>query len=175
MSRHAKLFIGWFGPRGLSSLLLALLVVIGDVPDGERLLAIVGVVVLASVVVHGVSATPLSARYGRHVAQETLPEERGGEASDLFSLPLHLLEHAPPSHAPRMSPAELVERLAEVQPPIVLDVRSRSSYDPEDGQIPGSVRVLPDEVADWASRYEEAAGTSAHGRERMRQVVAYCT
>ena len=33
MSWPARLFISWFGPRGLNSLLLALLVVIADVPS----------------------------------------------------------------------------------------------------------------------------------------------
>ena len=33
-------FIAWFGPRGLNSLLFALLVVAGDVPEGEFLLAV---------------------------------------------------------------------------------------------------------------------------------------
>jgi NhaP-type Na+/H+ or K+/H+ antiporter len=33
LSREARLFIGWFGPRGLSSLLLALLVVAANAPD----------------------------------------------------------------------------------------------------------------------------------------------
>ncbi len=47
---------------GLEPLLLALLVILGDVPDAERLLAIVGVVVIASVVAHG--ATPVAAWYG---------------------------------------------------------------------------------------------------------------
>ncbi|HEU5317684.1 MAG TPA: cation:proton antiporter [Chloroflexota bacterium] len=184
MSRPAKLFVAWFGPRGLSSLLLALLVVSGNVPDAERLLAIVGVVVIASVIVHGVSATPLTAWYGRHVERETLPEERGGEVSDLFSLPLHLLDHALAGAAPRITPADLAGRLADPAPPIVLDVRSRSSYAPEHGQIPGSVRVLPDEVADWAARRAETDeargavavhGPPADGRARARQVVTYCT
>ena len=151
MSRHAKLFIAWFGPRGLSSLLLALLVVIGDVPDAERLLAIVGVVVIASVIVHGVSATPLTASYARHVAKETLPEERDGTPGELFHLPLHLLEHAPTGPVPRISAAELAAQLAApdgAERPIVLDVRSRSGFNPTDRQIPGSVRVLPDEVAE---------------------------
>lgn len=183
MSRHAKLFIAWFGPRGLSSLLLGLLVVIGDVPDAERLLAIVGVVVIASVVAHGVSATPLTAWYARHVAKETLPEERDGTPGELFHLPLHLLEHRPTDPSPRINAAELASLLASqdgAQRPIVLDVRSRSAFTPTGSQIPGSIRVLPDEVVDWAAAYLEARKNEAEPagetrRDRARRVVAYCT
>ncbi len=76
MSWEAHALISWFGPRGLNSLLLALLVVHAGVAGSELLLATVGVVVLASVVIHGGSATPVSAWYGRKAARETLVEER---------------------------------------------------------------------------------------------------
>ena len=173
MSRHAKLFIAWFGPRGLSSLLLALLVVIGDVPDAERLLAIVGVVVIASVLLHGVTATPLGAWYGRRLRKGTLPEEQDGVPGDLFHLPMHLLEHAPAA-APRMSVERLAALLESPDKPLVLDVRSRASYEPEDGQIPSSIRVLPDEVPDWITRWE-IDHPAEDRRRRVRQVVTYCT
>jgi sodium/hydrogen antiporter len=52
LSRYARQFIAWFGPRGLNSLLFALLVVAEGVPGGEELFAVVGVVVLVSVVAH---------------------------------------------------------------------------------------------------------------------------
>ena len=45
----ARAFVAWFGPRGLNSLLLALLVVQAGIPGSELLLATIGVVVLASV------------------------------------------------------------------------------------------------------------------------------
>ena len=63
ISRSARAFIAWFGPRGLASLLLALLVVQARLPGAEAILAIAGVVVTVSVVLHGVSATPLTAAY----------------------------------------------------------------------------------------------------------------
>ncbi len=61
LSPRARAFIGWFGPRGLNSLLFALLLVRDGVPEAERLLALVGLVVFVSVVAHGASATPLAA------------------------------------------------------------------------------------------------------------------
>ena len=84
MSNAARAFIGWFGPRGLNSLLLALLVVQNGVADGEFLLAVTGLVVTVSVVVHGASATSLSALYGRAAERRTLQEERAGTAAGLI-------------------------------------------------------------------------------------------
>ena len=48
--------------------------------------------------------------------------------------------------------------------PIVLDVRTRAQYEQDSSQIPGSVRVLPDQVAEWAAK-----------ESRARAIVAYCT
>ncbi|MGH2514873.1 MAG: cation:proton antiporter, partial [Ktedonobacterales bacterium] len=83
MSFAARAFIGWFGPRGLSALLLALLVVEANAPDAIRLLTVTGVVVAFSVVAHGISATPLSNWYVSSLAnpRETAPEEREGTAA----------------------------------------------------------------------------------------------
>ena len=140
LSRHARQFIGWFGPRGLASLLFAL----------------VGVVVLVSVVAHGVTATPFSGWYARRASQETLAEERASTAAELFA--------QRPDDIPRVTPAELSQRLAGPNPPVVLDVRSRSEYARDGVRIPGSVRVLPDQVAEWAA-----------DRLRDQPYVLYCT
>jgi NhaP-type Na+/H+ or K+/H+ antiporter len=155
LSRQARAFIGWFGPRGLNSLLFALLAVHDGVPQAEYLLAVTGVVVIVSVVLHGVTATPLSIWYGRAAAKETLAEERESTAGGLF-------DHG--DGAPRMTTAELARRLETPDPPVVLDVRSRPSYDPNGDQIPGSVRVEPDAILEWAA-----------SAPRGRPIVAYCT
>jgi NhaP-type Na+/H+ or K+/H+ antiporter len=156
LSRYARQFIAWFGPRGLNSLLFALLVVAEGVPGGEELFAVIGVVVLVSVVAHGVTATPFSSWYARKAGQETLVEERAGTAAELFT--------QTPDDVPRVTPDELAERLAGPTPPVVLDVRSRSEYDRDGVRIPGSVRVLPDQVAEWAA-----------DRLRDQPYVLYCT
>src|SRR5918993_5395402 len=49
---RGRLLIAWFGPRGLSSLLLILLPVFAGVPGSDQLFAICSLVVLVSVVVH---------------------------------------------------------------------------------------------------------------------------
>ena len=158
LSREARLFIGWFGPRGLSSLLLALLVVAANAPDAVWIFTIVGVVVLVSALAHGVTATPLAARYGAFVAHArvTPPEERSSEVAGLFA--------GEPDEAPRISAEELAKLLESEDPPLVLDVRTRGQYEQDEGQIPGSVRILPDQIQEWAST-----------AVRDRRVVAYCT
>jgi hypothetical protein len=104
LSRYARQFIGWFGPRGLNSLLFALLVVAEAVPGGEQLFAVVGVVVLVSVVAHGVTATPFSRWYARKASQETLVEERAATAAEPFA--------QSPDDVRRVTPAQLSDRLA---------------------------------------------------------------
>lgn len=60
------LFLGWFGPRGLASILFALLLVDGaHVPHAEMLMDAVVVTVVFSVVLHGMTAWPGSEIYGR--------------------------------------------------------------------------------------------------------------
>ncbi|MFD3498954.1 cation:proton antiporter [Streptomyces sp. NPDC058678] len=58
-------YIGWFGPRGLASVVLALLVVEEHVPGVELLGRVVAITVGLSVLLHGVSAVALAERYGR--------------------------------------------------------------------------------------------------------------
>ncbi|HEU5349413.1 MAG TPA: cation:proton antiporter [Ktedonobacterales bacterium] len=161
MSPIARGFIAWFGPRGLSALLLALLVVASGAPEATTLLAITGVVVLVSVLAHGISATPAARWYGQKIAQAsvTLAEERESDTAGLFE--------GEASDISRVTPEELRAWMGESPPPIVLDVRSRAHYAEADGQIPGSVRVLPDQIREWAEQVDPAA--------KHRRVVAYCT
>ncbi len=65
VSTRAKLFVGWFGPRGLASIVFAIIVAQADLPGGEVISLAVAVTVIISVVAHGISATPLSERFAR--------------------------------------------------------------------------------------------------------------
>jgi sodium/hydrogen antiporter len=65
LDRGTVLFIGWFGPRGLASLVFALLALEELGPEVDRAVALIGVTVLLSVVAHGLTAAPLALRYGR--------------------------------------------------------------------------------------------------------------
>ena len=160
MSWQAHAFVSWFGPRGLNSLLLALLVVQAGIPGSELLLATVGVVVMASVAIHGGSATPVGAWYGRAAARETLEEERESTVAGLFG------DHE--GDVPTITPEELAGRLAAPKPPLVVDVRTRTSYIHDGSKIPGSLRVLPDQIRDWAA---DVAGDGLADEE----YVAYCS
>ncbi|MBC6366701.1 sodium:proton antiporter [Algoriphagus sp. AK58] len=56
------LFIGWFGPRGIASVLYLLMAIIALGPEGnEKIISIVSLTVLLSIFLHGISAVPLSA------------------------------------------------------------------------------------------------------------------
>ncbi|MEO1287713.1 MAG: rhodanese-like domain-containing protein, partial [Chloroflexota bacterium] len=157
MSATARLFIGWFGPRGLGSLLLALLAVQGGVEGADMLLAITGVVVLISVVLHGSSATPLGGWYGRKVAQsqETFAEERESTFSGLFD--------SDPDDIVRIEPNTVAAMIDSDNPPLMLDVRARAHFDRDNMSIPGSVRIPPDHIKEWAEDLP-----------RDRIIVAYC-
>jgi NhaP-type Na+/H+ or K+/H+ antiporter len=65
LDRKTILFVGWFGPRGLASLLFALLAHEELGPAADEAVAIIGVTVFISVLAHGLSADPLASRYGR--------------------------------------------------------------------------------------------------------------
>ena len=64
-------FISWFGPRGLASIILALVVVEEEpeLPAIDFLLAAMALTVLASVAAHGVTARPLTRVYGRRMSR----------------------------------------------------------------------------------------------------------
>ena len=64
LSLYEKLFLGWFGPRGLASILFALLVLDRfPIPGADELVACVVLTVLMSIVLHGLTASPLSKRF----------------------------------------------------------------------------------------------------------------
>ena len=85
MSWEANAFVSWFGPRGLNSLLLVLLAVQADVGNSELLLASVGLVVLASVTIHGATAAPFTAWYVRRASKPESTE--GGRLVSILKWP----------------------------------------------------------------------------------------
>jgi NhaP-type Na+/H+ or K+/H+ antiporter len=64
-------FIGWFGPRGIASVLYLLMAVAAIGVEGhERIMSVIVLTVAISVYAHGISATPLSRRYGKSASIE---------------------------------------------------------------------------------------------------------
>lgn len=68
-------FVGWFGPRGLASILFGLLLLEEELPAAETLFGIVAWTVLLSVVLHGASAAWGARRYGAWWAEMTPHEQ----------------------------------------------------------------------------------------------------
>ena len=66
MSMAEKLFMGWFGPRGLASIVFAIIVFNARLPGNDTVLAVIVITVLLSVVALGVTANFLlrSMRFG---------------------------------------------------------------------------------------------------------------
>lgn len=61
-----KLFLGWFGPRGLASILFTLIIMDEYVfANADELLACVSMTVAFSILAHGLSSTPLARRIGK--------------------------------------------------------------------------------------------------------------
>jgi sodium/hydrogen antiporter len=59
-------FLGWFGPRGLASIVFAVIVVTeAHLPGAPTILTTTYVTIGLSVIAHGISAAPLAGRYAR--------------------------------------------------------------------------------------------------------------
>ena len=52
--------------------------------------------------------------------------------------------------------------MASPEPPMIIDVRARASYEPDKAEIPGSIRVLPDEGLEWAADCPDDKFVVAH-------------
>ena len=62
-----KLFMGWFGPRGLASIVFAVIVMNAHLPGGATLLMTVNCTILMSIIGHGLSANPQVAELARRL------------------------------------------------------------------------------------------------------------
>lgn len=64
-SIRAKLFLGWFGPRGLASIVFSIIVLNSELPGGPFIAMVVTLTVFLSLIVHGISANPLARWLGK--------------------------------------------------------------------------------------------------------------
>lgn len=152
LDRRSRLLIAWFGPRGLSSLLLALLPIFAGIPGSEQLFAICCLVVLLSIVVHGGSLMVLGRRDGtmEHEQQGTrafqtpssaVPSDGQSSSGEYFS-------------NERISIDEVRRLRQAAEPVIVLDVRTERTYDESELQAKDAVRLPPDRAAERASQLD---------------------
>ena len=56
--RATRLFMGWFGPKGVATMTFALLVLDQNIAAGPRIFDLTALVVFCSIIVHGLSDTP---------------------------------------------------------------------------------------------------------------------
>jgi len=65
VSRESKLFVGWFGPRGLASIVFGVIVLQANLPNSMALAQVVAWTVILSILLHGVTANPWAKAYGQ--------------------------------------------------------------------------------------------------------------
>lgn len=192
---RGRLLIAWFGPRGLSSLLLVLLPVFAGLPGSEELFSICSLAVLVSVVLHGGSPM-LLARAARKkamredaliaanevsnpsapangddqiappsVERHTTPDGGTPSCGEAAALQLDVENDGEPIGSQRIS-IEGLRRLSKTKEPVVLlDVRTKRSLEGVDTQAKRAVRLPPDHVADRAKEL---------GLDKEAWLIAYC-
>jgi NhaP-type Na+/H+ or K+/H+ antiporter len=124
LGKRARRLVAGSGPRGLSTLLLALIPVFEAVPGSEGLLAISTLVVLVSIGFHGLTL----ARWDLHLSERT---------SD--SPPISTGESVPA--------AQIKEWIAEGKPVVLVDVRSAKAYEASRATLRGALRLNPERPA----------------------------
>lgn len=130
--------IAWLGPRGLSSLLLVLLPVFAGVPGAERLVPVCCLVVLVSVIVHGLSPNVLLR--GSPESAPSAPAATRPESAP----------SAPATADARLTDPEYIEvsDLEALQrtgvPVVVCDARTDRTFNESALLARGAVRLNPD-------------------------------
>ncbi len=192
LERRARLIIVWFGPRGLSSLLLVLLAIFAGVPGSDYLFAICSLVVLLSLVVHGGTPAILAAIEGRtrrgadadgggtpvgsatqnrgdapRSPTTSSADDRSGSDDRRASMPTAVQTETDGSpDADRVSIAELRELWESGAPVVILDARTERTFNRDSLQAAGAVRLDPDHMAERAAELR---------LPRDAWLVAYCT
>jgi len=161
---RSRLLIAWFGPRGLSSLLLILLPVFAAVPGTQTLFFICCFIVLLSVALHGGSLMFLR-RDGSTVGS---PETAARSPAD--SVPTELSSTST-SLASENKRGELitVAEMREIQqsgaPILVLDVRAERNFTNSDLRAQGALRMPPDRAVERLTELDVP---------RQTWLVAFC-
>jgi NhaP-type Na+/H+ or K+/H+ antiporter len=79
VSTEGKLFMGWFGPRGLASIVFAVIVVNANVPNSSVIAATAVCTIMLSIVAHGISANPWARGFGERFAKKQGRSRAGDE------------------------------------------------------------------------------------------------
>lgn len=102
LGRPAVLFVGWFGPRGLASVVFALLA-LEDLngPAARPATTVIAFTVLLSVLAHGLTADPLAKRYGPRLAPPQEAPAPGTPAAPADIPERRLIRRSPIHHPPK--------------------------------------------------------------------------
>jgi sodium/hydrogen antiporter len=73
IDRDEKAFMAWFGPKGVATMTFSLLVLSKGIAQGERIFNLAALVVLCSIVLHGVTDTPGAEWIARRSSGEAPP------------------------------------------------------------------------------------------------------
>ena len=121
-------FLGWFGPRGLASIVFAALIVEqADLPHTDTLLVTIFATIGLSVFAHGLSARPLTDRYAAwYEAHPRVPMERVEVHAD----PWRGVRRA--RRRPTASRAATGHRIGRVEPPTTTAFRATGSTGAEE-------------------------------------------
>ncbi len=155
LSWRDRLVIAWFGPRGLSSLLLVLLPVFAGLPGSERLMTICCLVVLFSVLLHGLSPILLVRREAAAAvpgAQANAPDAPAEGGRGTGACPLGAAAAEALNDAEYISIAGIRELQRHSSQLIIVDARSERTYNESSETIPGSIRLHPDDAVRAAAR-----------------------
>ncbi len=141
MDRRSRGLIVWFGPRGLSTLLLILLPVFAGTPGAEGLFHVSTTVVVLSIIVHGFSIMVLGKKQPgpSSVGLRKTPPRRHDLDGNLTT-----------------SVEELRSSSQDGKPFSLVDARSAKSFDTSNLMIKDSVRVDPDDPAQSATELKLA-------------------
>ena len=157
LDRKSMALISWFGPRGLSSLLLVLLPVFAGTPGSERLFSICCLIVLLSVLIHGGSLMVLG-RFKGGSSEKAAPVPAVSAVSEPVAArsPLPVLnprgEETQARVPEQIDLAELQKIQAGGEPVLVLDVRTLRALEASDTTAQGAVRIDPERAVQEAER-----------------------
>ena len=78
------LFMGWFGPRGLASIVFAIMALQAEVQSVDIIAGVVACTVLLSVICHGLTAKPFSLLLAhRNTEKAVTPASETSQSSDV--------------------------------------------------------------------------------------------
>jgi NhaP-type Na+/H+ or K+/H+ antiporter len=140
LDRQSRVFIAWFGPRGLSSLLLILVPVFAGVPGSEPLFVFCCLIVLLSVVLHGSSLMLLRKQPAPVLSAEAEHPSATAPACSVES------DRTTTDHDDRISIEELRALKSAGAPVLIVDARSEPSFNSSRVQAHGALRILPDDA-----------------------------